>query len=59
MVYTVKYIGLPDMQYRDVTVSAENEEEARDLADYFLLCKYGRDDFDCLSVECFGEINLN
>lgn len=48
--YVVTYIGLPDMQYRDVTVWASSEEEARDLADAELLRIYGKDNFDCLAV---------
>lgn len=48
--YVVNYIGLPDMQYRDVTVWAKDKEEARDIADAELLKEYGLDGFDCLGV---------
>lgn len=48
--WVVTYIGLPDMQYRDVTVFAESKEEARDKADAILLAEYGKDNFDCLEV---------
>lgn len=59
MVFVVGYIGLPDMQYRDVTVIAQNEYEARDKADYKLLCIYGRDNFDCLCVQSFEILHQN
>lgn len=48
--WVVTYIGLPDCQYKDVTVWAESKEEARDLADAELLREYGKDNFDCLDV---------
>lgn len=48
--YVVTYIGLPDMQYRDVTVWAATPDDARDLADAKLLAIYGIDNFDCLGV---------
>jgi len=48
--YVATYIGLPDMQYRDVTVWAVNSEEARDKADAELLAIYGMNNFDCLDV---------
>ncbi len=48
--FIVTYIGLPDMQYKDVKVWANDEKKARDLADIELLKEYGRDNFDCLEV---------
>lgn len=50
MTYIVTYIGLPDAQYKDVEVDADNEEQARDEADSKLLAEYGRDNFDCIQV---------
>lgn len=48
--WVATYIGLPDMQYRDVTVWATNKEAARDKADAELLRIYGKYGFDCLAV---------
>jgi len=48
--FVVGYIGLPDMQYRDVPVLAFDTIEARSLADIELLGIYGMDNFDCLGV---------
>lgn len=48
--FVATYIGLPDMQYKDVTVFANNRIEARDLSDFLLLTEYGKDNFDCILV---------
>lgn len=48
--FVVTYIGLPDMQYRDVTVWAIDATEAREKADAELLRIYGIDNIDCLEV---------
>jgi protein-disulfide isomerase-like protein with CxxC motif len=57
MNYVVTYIGLPDRKYRDVFVEANSYIEARDNADYELLQEYGKDGFDCLSVEQYNILN--
>lgn len=49
--WVATYMGLPDMQYKDVTVWAETKEEAREKADAELLAEYGKDGFDCLDVK--------
>lgn len=50
MTYTVGYIGLPDMMYRDVIVEARNAQEAEAIADKQLLAEYGTDGHDCLGA---------
>jgi len=54
--YTITYIGLPDMQYRDVTVNAACSGDACAMGDAYLLSIYGRDDFDiatCMPVGAY------
>lgn len=50
LVWVTTYIGLPDMQYRDVVTYGINKEIARDKADAELLRIYGKDVFDCLGT---------
>lgn len=49
--WVTTYIGLPGMQYRDVTTWADDAVEARSLADIELLMIYGTDGFDCLDTK--------
>lgn len=48
--FVVTYIGLPDCQYKDVTIWAEDKNDALEKANAKLLAEYGMDGFDCLSV---------
>lgn len=48
--YIVSYIGLPDMQYRDIPVFCALESEAESKAGFELKKLYGRKDFDIIGI---------